>query len=329
MDYLTLQNAPLAVGSPTALWVAALSALAGTALLVRRLVDQRSVQRRLAPVHDEAEFAGAEALRAVGSQSTTAQEELFDSRLEEWLFVSGFRSERAPASFLWAQAGAILAGVLLAIAIASSGIAEIGRQWLEEIPGGIGSLFGPIVSLASWILFVLVSLIPVAFVRRRRRAIVAAVERDLPVVLGLLATLVESGVGFDAALDQVRVAMGEERPLAEEFRRFRTESRAGIPRVVSFRRIARRLEIGAVSVFISAMIHAEFVGASVAETLRRQADEVWSRRRERAIQIAQTLPTKLAFPLVICFLPGIFVWTFGPAVAEFVRIAEGVLLNRP
>ncbi|MEM9378745.1 MAG: type II secretion system F family protein [Planctomycetota bacterium] len=329
MHGLSLHVAPLAVGSPTALWIAALSALAGLVLLIRRLFDQRSVQRRLAMTRYEAAIAGPEALRTFGSQSTSAQEELFDSRLEEWLFVSGFRAERAPATFLWAQAAAIVVGIVIAVAVASSGIADVGRQWLEEIPGGIGSLFGPIVSLSSWILFVLVALLPISYVRRRRRAIVSATERDLPVVLGLLATLVESGVGFDAALDQVRIAMGEGRPLAEEFRLFRTESRAGIPRVVSFRRIARRLDLGAVSVFISAMIHAEFVGASVAETLRRQADEVWTRRRERAIQLAQTLPTKLAFPLVICFLPGIFVWTFGPAVAEFVRIAEGVLQSRP
>ena len=59
--------------------------------------------------------------------------------------------------------------------------------------------------------------------------------------------------------------------------------------------------------------------------LRRQADEVWNRRKETAIQRAQTLPTKLAIPLVLCFLPGIFVYTFGPALAEFLRIAEGVL----
>ena len=37
------------------------------------------------------------------------------------------------------------------------------------------------------------------------------------------------------------------------------------------------------------------------------------------------LPTKLAVPLVVCFLPGIFVYTFGPALAQFIRIAEDVV----
>ena len=92
-----------------------------------------------------------------------------------------------------------------------------------------------------------------------------------------------------------------------------------------FRALAARLDIISVSTFVSAMVHSEQVGGGVAESLRRQADEVWSRRRELAVQRAQTLPTKLAVPLVVCFLPGIFVYTFGPALAQFLRIAESVV----
>ncbi|MEM6673905.1 MAG: type II secretion system F family protein [Planctomycetota bacterium] len=318
----TLDHALALAASPGAIWVGVASIGAVALLFIRRTLEQRSVQRRLG-TEDLARTAPTTMAR-IGEVP-----DLFDSRLDQWLYVSGFRSQNAPAVFLWAQAGAIAVGAILSLLIANSGAVETGRQWVSEVPGGVGSLFAPIFTIAPWIIFGLVTLVPVAYVRRRRREIVAATERDLPVALGLLATLVESGVGFDAALDRVHGAMGTERPLAVEFETFRSEARAGIPRVVSFRRIAERLDVPAVSVFVSAMIHAEHVGASVAETLRRQADEVWSRRRERAIQRAQTLPTKLAFPLVICFLPGVFVWTFGPAVAEFIRIAEGVLENRP
>ena len=69
------------------------------------------------------------------------------------------------------------------------------------------------------------------------------------------------------------------------------------------------------------------VGGGIAESLRRQADDVWNRRRDLAIQRAQSLPTKLAVPLVFCFLPGIFVFTFGPAIAQFLEIADGVVNN--
>ena len=143
--------------------------------------------------------------------------------------------------------------------------------------------------------------------------------------LALLATLVESGLGFDAAVERILGSMDPDRPLARELSLFRSETQAGVPRFQCFRALAHRLDVVSVSTFVSAMIHAEHVGGGIAESLRRQADEVWNRRRELAIQRAQSLPTKLAVPLVMCFLPGIFVYTFGPAIAEFIRIAEGVV----
>ena len=93
--------------------------------------------------------------------------------------------------------------------------------------------------------------------------------------------------------------------------------------------MAQRLDVPSLTTFSSALVHAENQGASIGDTLRRQATDLWSRRREEAIQKAQTLPTKLAFPLVICFLPGVFVWTFGPAVAEFIDLASSVLVEQP
>jgi tight adherence protein C len=40
------------------------------------------------------------------------------------------------------------------------------------------------------------------------------------------------------------------------------------------------------------------------------------------------LPVKLLFPLVICFLPGILLFTLGPAFYEFFRLADTFSLHR-
>ncbi len=56
--------------------------------------------------------------------------------------------------------------------------------------------------------------------------------------------------------------------------------------------------------------------------LRRQADDVRDRRRERAIEAAQALPVKRLVPLAICFLPGIFVWALGPSFAQFFQFVS-------
>jgi len=75
-------------------------------------------------------------------------------------------------------------------------------------------------------------------------------------------------------------------------------------------------------VFVSALVQAEQIGASIAETLRRQSEDVRDRRRERALLLAQALPVKLFFPLVLCFLPGILLSTLGPALYQLIRVSE-------
>lgn len=78
------------------------------------------------------------------------------------------------------------------------------------------------------------------------------------------------------------------------------------------------------TIFVSALVQAEQVGAGFASVLRTQADDMRGRRRENANMLAQALPVKLVFPLVICFLPGIFVSTLGPVFLQFIDLAEGM-----
>ena len=78
----------------------------------------------------------------------------------------------------------------------------------------------------------------------------------------------------------------------------------------------RRVEVTMFSTFISAIVQAEQVGAGVGETLKIQAAEMRSRRREKASAAAMAVPTLLVAPMVIGFLPGIFVVLIGPMVYE-------------
>jgi len=267
---------------------------------------------------------GPDSRRRAATAPAKAQGPPGRSRLREVLVRAGIRSESAPRQLLLAQVVALLVGAGVALLILVSGVVTRAVEWLQEIPGGVGDLFVPFLVLAPWVLFLGIALLPVLYVRRARRELSAAVERDLPPALGLLATLAESGFGIDAGLERVAVSLPASRPLARELRLLRQESLAGLSRERCLRRMAGRLDVPAVSVFVSALVHAEAVGASVAQTLRRQAEDVWSARKEQALRKAQTLPTKLAVPLVVCFLPGLFAFTFGPALAEFIRIAEGV-----
>lgn len=79
------------------------------------------------------------------------------------------------------------------------------------------------------------------------------------------------------------------------------------------------------SIFVSAIVQAEQVGAGIAQVLRQQANDLRDRRREDAMAMAMSLPVKRLFPLVICFLPGIFVAALGPTAYQFFQHIDTVL----
>ena len=326
-------------------WLFLVGATAFTGLAVRRWLDGRRVRRRLQRA-GSADGAGSAPLRAgprtgiagprtgmLRSRSSAAPtlslqaagDDKADSRLGHWLATAGHDHPNDRLRFGFAAIAALLAGALVALTVEASGLMDRATLWLEEIPGGVAGIFVPVIRIAPWLIALLIAMLPIVWVRRLRRARQHQVERDLPYVLSLLATLVESGQGFDAAAMRVERALGPERILSTEFKRVRAVTLAGASRGRGIRDMARRLDVPSLTAFSSALLHAENQGASIGETLRRQATDLWSRRREEAIQRAQTLPTRLAFPLVICFLPGVFVWTFGPAVAEFLRLAGSAL----
>jgi len=245
--------------------------------------------------------------------------------LRHWLVLAGIRGRSAAEVFVGAAGVALVGGAMLGILAQRLGFVDRMSEALSGIPGAPGDFLHATVIASPWIVFVFVTSLPWLFVRGRRRKRVRQIEQDLPISLELLATLGEAGLGFDAAVNRLLDSQAMERPLALEFRQSQVEALAGIPRIHCLRRMSRRVEVSSVSIFISALVQAEQVGAGMADVLRRQADDLRNRRRENAMAIAQTVPVKLTFPLVICFLPGIFVTTLGPTFYQFFQLAENVI----
>jgi tight adherence protein C len=240
--------------------------------------------------------------------------------LVRWLHLAGFRAKSAPTLFVGLSAACLGLGALGAVVVEQFGLVDLMVQGLLYIPGGLGEGLSAIVRLTPWIVLMSIALAPTLVVRAARRHRVRGVEEDLPLLLELLASLAEGGLGFDAALAKVLHAQPGDRSLASELRTFQAELQIGVGRVQALRRLAWRLDIPSVSTFVSALIHAEQVGASLAETLRDQARDLRNIRRERVLFEAQALPVKLVFPLVLCFLPSMFVTTLGPALYQLVQV---------
>jgi tight adherence protein C len=262
-------------------------------------------------------------LSGFASARTTMMYGVPEKTVARWLFLAGRRGSDATSRFWLATFGFIVLGISIGAALWLSGVLDGVVQDLETIPGGVGHLFMPIVMMAPFALPLILGSIPTARVRRARRARVKLLLRDLYPALELFASLAQAGLAFDAALARVLTTIGSYRPLGRELTVFQAEVMGGAQRTRCFRRLARRVEVSQVSSFTAALIRAHEVGIGLAATLRRQADDLRNELRERALSRAQSLPAQLVFPLVICFLPGIFVMSLGPAFYGFLVDTSG------
>jgi len=158
---------------------------------------------------------------------------------------------------------------------------------------------------------------PDQLLNRRAQERVRAIERDLPDIIDLLVISIEAGLGFEAALDRVVQHVPGE--LSEEFGRMLQETRVGVSRYEAMRALAARTDVDDLNSFILAMNQADTFGVSIGRMLRVQADEMRTRRRQRAQEKAFAAPVKMVFPLVLCIFPSIFVILLGPAAISIVR----------
>jgi tight adherence protein C len=133
-------------------------------------------------------------------------------------------------------------------------------------------------------------------VRSRQRIIVKA----LPDALDLVMTCVEAGLGLDAALGRV----------AEQMKALATEwADAGGISITPAQRSLRlgRTDVQELISFVNAIIQAEQLGVSIAQVLKVQSDQMRTRRRQKAEQLAHEAAIKMIFPLVLFIFPAFMV----------------------
>jgi tight adherence protein C len=145
-------------------------------------------------------------------------------------------------------------------------------------------------------------------VRQRRKNLL----RALPDAIDLLSISVEAGLGFDAALG--RLVEKTQNELAFEFARVIAEMRIGVPRREALRALAERTGIQELGIFVTAIIQAEQLGASITSVLHVQSNEMRVRRRQRAEVLAHQAPIKMLFPMAFLIFPPMFVVILGPSI---------------
>ncbi|HXG42066.1 MAG TPA: type II secretion system F family protein [Dehalococcoidia bacterium] len=151
-------------------------------------------------------------------------------------------------------------------------------------------------------------------VRRRQNAI----WKGLPDAFDLITTMVEAGLGLDAAL--TRVAERVPGPFAAELRTAVREVALGKPRRQALMDMAQRTGVEDLSAFVNAVVQAEQMGVSVGQVLRVQAEQMRTRRQQRAEQAARRAAVLLIFPIIFCNLPALFIVGIGPTAIALLKM---------
>jgi tight adherence protein C len=193
---------------------------------------------------------------------------------------------------------------------------------------GFSLLFAQILSVSATVLIVVVAagaaigfLAPNFYLYQLAYNRSQLMQREMADAIDLLTISVESGLGFDAALQQV--ARNTEGPLAGEFQRALQEMQLGMGRSEALRAMGERNTMPELRSFTSAMVQADAFGIPIGQVLRVQSSEIRVKRRQRAEEMAQKVPVKITVPLIFCILPTLFIAVLGPAAIQIMDNITG------
>jgi tight adherence protein C len=148
-----------------------------------------------------------------------------------------------------------------------------------------------------------------------------SIRRAFPDALDLLLICVESGMSIDAAFKRVSMEIGSQSvPLAEELTLATAELSYLQDRRQAFENLSARTGLDGVKAVCTALIQAERYGTPLAQALRVLAQEIRDQRMAEAEKKAAALPPKLTVPMILFFLPVLFIVIMGPAAIRVMEI---------
>ena len=156
-------------------------------------------------------------------------------------------------------------------------------------------------------------------IARRQQSIM----RAFPDALDLLLICVESGMSVESAFQRVATEIGAQSgELAEEFGLTTAELSYLPERRQAFENLATRCGHAGVKQVATALNQAEKYGTPMGQALRVAAQENRELRMSEAEQKAASLPAKLTVPMIIFFLPCLFVVILGPAIMKIMHLSH-------
>ncbi len=154
-------------------------------------------------------------------------------------------------------------------------------------------------------------------IKRRQQEI----QQAFPDALDLMLICVESGMSIEQAFRKVSQEVGSQSiALAEELSLTTAELSYLQERRVAYENLGKRTGLPGVKAVVTALVQAERYGTPLGNALRVMAQENRDLRMQAAEKMAAALPPKLTVPMIVFFLPVLFVVILGPAAIKLMKL---------
>jgi tight adherence protein C len=184
-----------------------------------------------------------------------------------------------------------------------------------QMPGGLGAALAERQFFIYFLVLVLFGIVPDGWLRQSVKRRHKSIERALPFVLDLLTLSVESGLDFMSGIHRI-IEFREIDPLGEELIRVFREIQVGRTRKEALENLAVRIDHPDIRSVARALVQADELGSSIGHALRIQAEQIRTKRFQRAEKLGNEAPVKLLFPLVAFIFPAVFMVLLGPVIFQ-------------
>lgn len=235
-----------------------------------------------------------------------------DENTVEKLARAGYRGQAAMTTFLFLRFVTPVVLFVLALAYLSLTVFADKPLWLNAVYALAVGLVG--------------AYLPILLLKNKTIKRQKSIKRSWPDALDLVLLCVEAGMSVEHALKRVAKEIGAQSiELAEEMTLTTAELAFLEDRTRAYENLGRRTGLDNVKSVMQALIQAERHGTSVGSALRVMAEEGRETRMMEAEKKAASLPPKLTVPLIVFFLPVLFIVILSPAMIRI--FANGGIMN--
>ncbi|MEM6781728.1 MAG: type II secretion system F family protein [Pseudomonadota bacterium] len=225
----------------------------------------------------------------------------FGEKVREQMLQAGIRNPTAPLMYLAAQGLLPLLFVGFALLVITNTD--------KEISDGMAALSVLVAAGSGFFL-------PRIMVKNQAIKRQEDLNITFPDALDMMLICVQGGIGMAQTIDKVAEEIAEHSPiLAEELGILSAEMAMLNDRRTALSDFGKRVG-GYGKSFATTLIQAEQYGTSMSQALRVMADELREIRMAKAEEKALSLPPKLTVPMILFFLPALFIVILGPAGIE-------------